>query len=134
MSSTNIDYVNNYFEYPVLTKIHGEPKYASLRTMEDEIKANASSVSTTLGGGHHGHLGLTMLTADYTPGVAPVPYVRPVHPGPLVIPAGTTQHEATRRREDHRAAVKLFRETVDVEKALLKQIDFQGEIQKRVQI
>lgn len=44
----------------------------------------------TLGGGCHGHLGLTMTDAEYA-NVSATPYVRPVHPGPLNIPAITTQ-------------------------------------------
>ena len=101
MTSTNIDYVNTYFEYPVLTKIHGEPTYESLCTMENKLKSNATTVSTTLGGGQHGHLGLTMPTTDYVDNVSETPYVRPVHPGPLTIPNGTSQQEATRLQEEH---------------------------------
>ena len=104
------------------SQIHGEPKYESLCTMQDELKSNSMTVSTTLDRGQHDHLSLTMLTADYTPGVSPTPYVRPVHSGPLVIPARITQHKATRRHEDHRAAVKLFRETETVKRSLIKQI------------
>ena len=41
---------------------------------------------------------------------------------PLVIPTGTTQHEAIRLRDEHKENIFLFRETIDVEKILLKQI------------
>ena len=34
-----------------------------------------------------------MRPAEYTPNVSATHYVRPVHPGTLVIPPGTTQHE-----------------------------------------
>ena len=66
MTSTSIDYVNTYFEYPTLTKIAGEPSFESLRNLHDEIKSNAMSVASTLGGGQHGHLGLVLSNADYT--------------------------------------------------------------------
>ena len=46
MSSTNIDYVDTYFEFPSLTRIHGQPTYASLKIVKDELKANASSVTS----------------------------------------------------------------------------------------
>ena len=83
MSSTDIDYVKNYFEFKTLTKIHGEPEYGSLKTMKDQLKTNATSATSDLAGGHHGHLG-QVLTAPEMLSVTPVPYVRPVHPEPLV--------------------------------------------------
>ena len=48
---TNIDYVKTYFEIPELTKIHGEPMFETLRVLFNQLKANATTVSTTLGGG-----------------------------------------------------------------------------------
>ena len=106
MSSTNIDYVETYFENPVLTKIHGEPTYWTLKLIKDELKSNASAVTTEIGGGAHGHLGLVLTPAEYATVLA-VPYVRPVHPGALVIAPGTTQHETSRLREEHKKAIKL---------------------------
>ena len=73
------------------------------------------------GGGANGHLGLVLTPTEYA-NVSAVNYVRPVHPGALVIPGGTTQHEANRLRDDHKEAVRLYREVVHVEKALIKQL------------
>ena len=59
MTSTSIPCVNDtYFQHKVLTRIHGIPVYETLQLLTTEIKANAASVPTTLGGGHYGHLGL----------------------------------------------------------------------------
>ena len=60
MSSTNIDYVDTYFEFRTLTRIHGEPNYQALKTMKDQLKSNATAVTSKLGGGAHGHLGLVL--------------------------------------------------------------------------
>ena len=114
MTSTNIDYVDTYFENPVLTKIHGEPTYKGLKTLKNELKSNAISVTSDLGGGAHGQLGLVLIPAEYA-AISPVPYVCPVHPGPLVVPAGTAQHEARRLQDDHKETIGLFCETIDVE-------------------
>ena len=51
MSGTNIDYKTTNFEYPNLTKISGQPNYELLKTIKDELKANAASVPSNLGGG-----------------------------------------------------------------------------------
>ena len=78
----DIDYKNNDFKYPDLTRIISEPTMATLITQHIEIKANAQSVHITLGGGEKGHLGLV-----YSPGAyaSPVPgnhtYERPPNPG-----------------------------------------------------
>eukprot|EP00957_Ditylum_brightwellii_P015007 1131172-Ditylum_brightwellii.AAC.1 len=69
---TNINYKNNFFEYPELTPIHGEPIASTLLNLHSEILSNAQSVDTTLGGGTNSHLGLVCDTATYTgiPGAA----------------------------------------------------------------
>ena len=119
--SSNIDYINNHFEFPILTKIHGHPDYEQLKQIKDELRANATSVTANLGGGAHGHLGLVLDDAEYT-FVSPTAYVRPLHPGVSVIPPGTPNWQAQMLREDHKEAIRLFNEITNIEKALLKQL------------
>ena len=57
-SHGEIDYKNNLFDHPELSRIIGEPTTASLITLLAEVRDNAGSVQTELGGGSHGHLGL----------------------------------------------------------------------------
>ena len=115
---TNIDYVKTYFQIPILTKIHGEPTFETLRVLFNELKANAGDVSTTLGGGTLGYLGLLLSILEYAPVVPGTPFIRPPNPGPLVIPNGTTQHAATRMREDHAEVLRQHCECNDVKAAL----------------
>ena len=65
MTLTNINYVATYFEFPELNKIHGAPTYAKLRDIKDQIKANTSSISSELGEGSHGHLGLVLTNGEH---------------------------------------------------------------------
>ena len=60
----SVEDVTNAFPTAV-TKITGEPNYESLKTLKDELKANAASIPTTLGGGTHGYLGLILSPAAY---------------------------------------------------------------------
>ena len=69
------DYKNNFFEYPECTRIHGEPTTATLLTLRNEIKANAQTVDTVLGGGANGHLGLVTRGASYATIPDTAPYV-----------------------------------------------------------
>eukprot|EP00554_Chaetoceros_debilis_P003530 CAMPEP_0194094552 /NCGR_PEP_ID=MMETSP0149-20130528/54548_1 /TAXON_ID=122233 /ORGANISM="Chaetoceros debilis, Strain MM31A-1" /LENGTH=153 /DNA_ID=CAMNT_0038780251 /DNA_START=58 /DNA_END=516 /DNA_ORIENTATION=- len=120
-SGGGIDYRSIYFAFPNLDPINGEPDADILIKLKNQLKANASSVPSNLGGGNHGHLGLVMSPQTYAM-VSNFPFVQPVHPGALVIPAGTTGPMATVLREQHVENVRLFREVVGVEKALKQQI------------
>ena len=51
MSGTNIAYKTTNFEYPNLTKISGQSNYELLKSIKDELKANAASGASNLGGG-----------------------------------------------------------------------------------
>ena len=120
-NNSPIDYATTYFERAVLTAISGRPDYKALHWLFKELKANAASVMSDLGGGLYGHLGLLLTAAAYLR-LTPHPYVRPAMPAALVIPHGTTNHEATCLREEWQEEKRIFRETIDVETALIKQI------------
>jgi len=60
-STSTIDYRNTLFQYPTLTKIHGEPTAEAILKSTKEIKANARSVYSDFGGGKHGHLFLVLI-------------------------------------------------------------------------
>ena len=120
-NSSAVDYITTYFEHPTLSKIHGEPNFVMLRKLKTELMQNASSVPSDLGGGANGHLGLLLTSLEYQC-VSAVAYVRPVHPGILVIPHPCTQHETTRLTTEHKQQVLDFRETINVEKAMVKQV------------
>ena len=117
---TNINYVDNYFQIPVLTRIHGEPTFETLKNLRNQVKANAGSVSTHLGGGALGYLGLLLSPAEYNRIAPGTPFIRPGNPGVLNVPPGTAQHAALRMREDHAEALRVYHECLDVE-ATLKQ-------------
>ena len=105
MSATNIDYANTYFEFPELTKIHGAPNYPTLRIIKDEMKANVHSVASDSGGGAYGHYVFVVDLTEYAIVPGTIPYIRPVHPCPLIIPLGATQILATGLRADHKQSV-----------------------------
>ena len=82
--TSSVNYKDSYFKHPVLTVIRGEPTYETLHHIKNELKANASSVPTTLGGGNHGYLDMILTPADYLR-IAPTdPFTRPPNAGVLV--------------------------------------------------
>ena len=81
-TNTNIDYINNNFEFKTLHKIDDIPTYEDLIKIKNQLMANANKVPTDLGGGTNGHLGLVLSTAEYSL-ISQIPYDKAQHPGPL---------------------------------------------------
>ena len=114
---------DTYFQHKLLTKIHGKPTYPTLQTLYTELKANAGSVPTTLGGGLHGHLGLVLTATSYATLQPTTPWVTPVNPGsfsPPTPPTDAALIEAARIMwiENHQQ-FELYQAT---EKALIAQV------------
>ena len=124
MSGTNAipNYRDTIFEYADLSVIHGEPTYETLKIMVNQLKANARAVRTTLGGGQHGYLGLLLAQHQYDVIAPGTPFVRPAHPGPLVIPPFQLPHVTQEAQSRHAEGVRLYNECYNVEQALRKQV------------
>ena len=121
MTLGTVDYVASYFKYKTPTPIPGTPTYKALKRLKAELRANASSVETDLGGGNHGYLGLVLSDAEYA-NISPTPFVAPAYPAPLAIPAHATQVQAFEARSRHEEAKRLYYECQNVEKALQRHI------------
>ena len=115
------NYRETLFQYPDLTPVHGEPTYEALRVLFNQLKANACSVHTTLGGGQLGHLGLVQTPQQYSL-LSNQPYHKPPRPPPLVIPAYQLPHIVQTEQATHSEQVRLFNECNNVEQALRQQI------------
>ena len=117
MSSTNTD-VSVHFTYPTLDKIHGEPSYESLKTIKQQLKANAQSLGPQT---NYGYLGLVLSPQEFQQ-ISNVAFTRPTDPGHLNIPAFTPAHEALIRQSRHAEEKNRFRECNLVEQALKRQL------------
>ena len=119
--TSNINYKDTLFERAKLTPIRGKPTFKVLHKLRNEIKANAKSFYSNIGGGAHGHLGLVLTDAQYAL-ISHTPFVYPTHLGPLIITDGTTVHAKSNMRIAHTKEVRLFREVTGVEQAIAQQI------------
>ena len=66
MTTHMIDYHTTVFEYPNLTKIHGEPIFEGFQVIHKELMVNTQKVQSDLGSGAHVHLGLVLSPQRYT--------------------------------------------------------------------
>ena len=118
----NVDYKDTHFEFKELTSIRGEPTYETLTTLLKQLKANARTVHSNLGGAAHGHLGIVISPASYAL-ISPTAFARPIFPGTQpVIPPGTTNFHATILREQFKEALRVYHEVHNVDKALKQQL------------
>ena len=116
------NYRDTIFEYTDLTIINSEPTYETLKNLVNQLKANARAVRTTLGGGQHGYLGLILSPQQYNILAPGTPFIRPPHPGPLVIPPYQLPHVTQQAQAQHAEQLRLYNECYNVEQALRKQV------------
>eukprot|EP00957_Ditylum_brightwellii_P122598 9349410-Ditylum_brightwellii.AAC.1 len=48
------------FPHPSLQRVKGEPDYAPINAIMQQLYKNAATIQSSLGGGAHGHIGLVM--------------------------------------------------------------------------
>ena len=97
---STVNYRDTHFERANLTPIRGKPTYETVHKLWNEIKANARSVYSHLGGGTHGHLGLVLTAAQYAD-ISNTVFTCPSHPVPLAIPLATTSVQRSTLQDAH---------------------------------
>ena len=98
---TSIDDIVAKFLTIILPPIPGEPDYECISQLNQILYGNAATLSTTLVGGAHGHVGLIMKTTLYVT-LAATPYVTPNEP-PLTpdVPSTATSASRQQLRDQH---------------------------------
>ena len=89
MSISTVNYPETSLPKLDLTRILGILTYDALHQMQLELKSKALSVHFNLGGRTHGHIIILITNTKYTT-LSPVPYVRPGHPGIIIIHNNTS--------------------------------------------
>ena len=79
------------------------------------------AIYSNLGGGAYFHLFLVLTNVQYAL-ISLTPFVYPTHPGPLIVPDGTTAHKSSNMKIAHTEEVHLFLEVTGFEQALVRQI------------
>ena len=111
------NYKSEYFQHEKLTPIQGEPDFTTLQRLKNELKANASSVPSLLGGAANGHLGLVLTDQEYVQ-VTNVPFKIPEHPGDLAFPAGANGLQQRVVQSNYNRSLESWSTCQAVEKSL----------------
>ena len=116
MTAGTVDYAASYFKYKSPTPIIGAPTNKTLKRLKQELRANASSVESNLGGGNNGYLGLVLDDTKYAT-LLQTAFAAPNYPDALTIPNGTSQIAALNLRERYKEDKRIYLECKNVEKA-----------------
>ena len=109
MSTTsNTSFRDLNFDHKFLTRIIGEPTFSTHHLMLLQLKSNASSLPSTLGGGQHGCIGVILSPATYATLAPMQPFEFPVHPGVLQVVLPATQFEIVLAKTLHDKNVFTF--------------------------
>jgi hypothetical protein len=65
MTESTLDELVAGFPHSSLPKVTGEPTFEELKVIWRLLNTNAMSVSSYVGGGRHGHLGIIMTNKEY---------------------------------------------------------------------
>eukprot|EP00957_Ditylum_brightwellii_P098705 7518886-Ditylum_brightwellii.AAC.1 len=60
------DKIKVKFPHPMLQRVKGEPHYAAINTLMQQLYENAATIPSSLGGGAHGHIGLVVEPTLYS--------------------------------------------------------------------
>lgn len=106
-----------------LHKIDGEPNFAALFDLKQQLKDNASSIPSSLGGGQHGHLGLVLSENEYATVAPETPFIIPPFPGIHPhIPVGANIRQARTLKEEFEARIREYTTCVATHTALKQQL------------
>ena len=118
-STYNFD---DIFEHKTLDKIYGEPDTKSLQKLFKQLKRNARSVTSPLGGGQYGHLFMVIPDEEWRnlPGTTPV--ISPTDPGPFRLEGRLTAAEIAVHQKAHEEAKKKYNKYQALHRVLRNQL------------
>jgi hypothetical protein len=122
MTASTPDELIAGFPHSSLPKVTGEPTLKELKVIRPLLNTNAMSVSSYVGGGRHGDLGIIMTSEEYfsiAADVFPVPENPGASPEVVVSMTEAVIAELTRL---HREATQVYRTYHNVDQAIKKLI------------
>ena len=114
---------NDYFPHRKLDRVVGAPTTKTLQTVFKQLRRNARSVNTSLGGGQYGHLFLVLTDDEWAELPDTIPVVEPTDPGPLLI-EGVRQNTAALmiRQQQHEDSKKKYERFQALKRTLKNQL------------
>ena len=118
-STYNFD---DYFEHKSVDKIYGEPDAKSLRNLFKQIKRNARSITSNLGGGQYGHLFMVIHQDDWNNLPNTIQVEPPQDPGAFNIQGRLTATEIAVQQKEHEEAKRKYERYQALQRVLRNQL------------
>lgn len=120
--NSSLKLTGGLFPHAKLTPIVGAPTYKTIRKIQKEATANASSVPSNLSNGQMGHFGLVHDAATVAIVAPNAPYERPASPQAPNY-ANLTSFQIATRKEQYDADCRAFADVNLIEATLKRQIN-----------
>ena len=118
---TDSEHIKGNFPFPIFPRHAGIPAYHSVNEVHTKGKANAASISSELGGGAHGLLGLTLSPTTYFQ-LTGNHFVKPANPGTIPLNVIGTAAAMTETVRQHKEYLRVFRLVENTELSLKSQL------------
>eukprot|EP00957_Ditylum_brightwellii_P188638 14360929-Ditylum_brightwellii.AAC.1 len=115
------DKIKAKFPHPTLQQIEGEPDYAAINIIMQQLYENAATIPSSLGGGAHGHIGLVIEPMLYS-SLSATSYNAPSAPTRTTLPGNASSQ--VRYDEDSRYKKELdtYENHIAMDDVIKKQI------------
>ena len=110
------------FEHKTLDKILGEPDARSLQKLFRQLRRNARSLASTLGGGQYGHLFMVLSQEEWDTLPESTPVVPSADPGEFTLVRRPLAAEIAMRKEAHDKAKKRYNKYQALNRILRNQL------------
>ena len=118
---TDSETIKANFPFPIIPREPGLPTFQIVNDVHNKSKANAASISSSLGGGAHGLLGLGLSPATYHQ-ITGSHFVRPTNPGALPQNVNGTAVVMSKQIRQHKEELCIFRQVENSDLALKSQL------------
>ena len=117
---TNSEAIKANFPFPIIPREPGLPTLQIINNVHNKSKANAASISSSLGGGAHGLLGLGLSLATYHQ-ITGSNFLRLTNPGALPQNVNGTAVVMSEQIRQHKEELCIFRQVENSDLALKSQ-------------
>ena len=122
MTSSFINVKKLHIELQELTSLHGKPTFDTLQKILTQLKENASSIPTNLGGVGHRCIGEILSPTSYHNLVPLAPFIGPTPPGTLTVPAKSIQFVISLLKTQHNKALKTYHIYLLIQRELIHKV------------
>ena len=118
---TDSETIKANFPFPIIPREPGLPTFQIVNDVHNKSKANAVSISSSLGGGAHGLLGLGLSPATYHQ-ITGSHFIRPTNPGALPQNVNGTAVVMSEQIRQHKEELRIFCQVENSDLALKSQL------------